>query len=172
MMKSPINTVTNKKITTLDIASWIPGEESICIIDLKKYLYKEFVLKEEEFKSAIESSDWSFMKDKLVMIYCSNSAIIPTWAYMLLCQYITPYSKFCAYAPSMDVFINLVLLEHLNKLDVTAYTDQRLIIKGCGDKRINENIYMTLTSKLLPVARSIAYGEPCSMVPLYRKKID
>lgn len=171
-MKSPINTVANKTIITLDIATWIPSNEEIYVLDLKQFLYKELILKEEDYKLALSNFNWSDVKDKYVMITCSNLAIIPTWAYMLLSQNLNSISSFYAFAKTAEEFKNLVLLHKINEIDLSTYENQRIVIKGCGDKTISENIYLTLTAKLAPVARAISYGEPCSMVPVYRKKVD
>ena len=171
-MKSPVNTVASKSIITIDIATWIPSNEELFVLDLKQFLYKELILKEEDYKLALSNFDWSIAKDKYVMITCSNMAIIPTWAYMLLCQNLATISKFYAFAKTTDDFKNLILLQKINEISLSAYENQRIVIKGCGDKSINENIYLTLTAKLVPIARAISYGEPCSMVPVYRKKID
>ena len=43
------------------------------------------------------------------------------------------------------------------------------MIKGCGKKTINADAYVAITNKLLPVAKSIMFGEPCSTVPIYKK---
>jgi hypothetical protein len=67
---------------------------------------------------------------------------------------------------------NTEFTNKINQLKTDEYENQRLVIKGCGDKSIKEDIYMKLTAKLLPIVRSIAYGEPCSMVPIYKKRID
>ena len=171
-MKTPINTTANKSIITLDIASWLPTEESIYMLDMKQFLFKELILKEEEFKKAIEVFEWSLLKDKNCMVYCSNNAIIPTWAYMLLCDKLAQNSSYYSYANSLVDFKNQYLKDKINQLKIDEYKNQRLVIKGCGDKSIGEDIYMKLTTKLLPIARSIAYGEPCSMVPIYKKRID
>jgi hypothetical protein len=171
-VKTPINTTANKSIITIDIASWLPSNESIYILDLKQFLFKELILKEEEYKQAIDTFDWSQIKDKYCMIYCSNNAIVPTWAYMLLCSKLAQNSIYYSYANSKDDFKNQYLIDKINQLKTDEYENQRLVIKGCGDKSIKEDIYMKLTAKLLPIVRSIAYGEPCSMVPIYKKRID
>jgi len=45
-----------------------------------------------------------------------------------------------------------------------------VVIKGCGDTPIGEAAYIAITQKLRPVVKSIMYGEPCSTVPVYKKK--
>ena len=171
-MKTPINSTANKSIITLDIASWLPSDDFIYMLDMKQFLYKELILKEEEFKLAIEAFDWHQISDKYCMVYCSNNAIVPTWAYMLLCSKLAQNSIYYSYANSKEDFKNQYLIDKINQLKIDEYENHRLVIKGCGDKSIQEDIYMKLTAKLLPIARSIAYGEPCSMVPIYKKRID
>lgn len=171
-MNIPVNTVANKNIITLDIATWIPKEEDIFQLDLKSFLYKELILKEADYKEALQNYNWDLLQGKVVRVYCSNMAIIPTWAYMLLCPYLQKVSTFFAFASTKEQFTHLFLLHTIDMLPLATYQNQRVVIKGCGDKSINENIYMQLSTKLLPVVRSIAYGEPCSMVPIYKNNID
>lgn len=49
------------------------------------------------------------------------------------------------------------------------YRDAKLVIKGCGEKEVPTYAYVAIMQRLLPVASSIMYGEPCSTVPLYKR---
>jgi hypothetical protein len=64
----------------------------------------------------------------------------------------------------------LVLLEEIQKIDANTFIDQRVVVKGCGDTPIGESAFIAITQKLRPVVKSIMYGEPCSTVPVYKKK--
>jgi len=55
-------------------------------------------------------------------------------------------------------------------LDAEQYRDQRMVIKGCGDVPVPVSAYVALTEKLTPVVKSLMFGEPCSTVPLYKRK--
>ena len=44
------------------------------------------------------------------------------------------------------------------------------MVKGCGDKSIPEAAYVEITKLLMPVVRSIMYGEACSTVPIFKQK--
>jgi hypothetical protein len=46
-----------------------------------------------------------------------------------------------------------------------------MVIKGCGELPVKEAAYIEITRILRPQAKSIMYGEPCSTVPVYKKKV-
>ncbi len=66
--------------------------------------------------------------------------------------------------------VQQLLLKQIEAMNAAEYQDQRIVIKGCGDLPVSEAAYMAVTQKLAPVARSIMYGEPCSTVPVYKRK--
>jgi hypothetical protein len=45
-----------------------------------------------------------------------------------------------------------------------------MVVKGCGDKTIPEIAFVEITKKLRPFAKSIMYVEPCSTVPIFKRK--
>jgi hypothetical protein len=63
-----------------------------------------------------------------------------------------------------------ILIKNISSIDTSSYTDKRIVVKGCGDKNIGDYAYLEITKLLMPVAKSIMYGEPCSTVPLYKRK--
>ena len=48
--------------------------------------------------------------------------------------------------------------------------DKSIVIKGCSNKKLPISIYYNLSSRLLPIAKSIMYGEACSAVPVFKGK--
>jgi hypothetical protein len=64
----------------------------------------------------------------------------------------------------------VVLLDNIRKIQLDDFLDKRVVVKGCGELPISEAAYLAITSKLRSVAKSIMYGEPCSTVPIYKKK--
>jgi hypothetical protein len=64
----------------------------------------------------------------------------------------------------------LVVERALVALDINQYEDKRVVIKGCGDREMSNHAYVALTSKLVPLAKSLMFGEPCSTVPVYKKR--
>jgi len=61
-------------------------------------------------------------------------------------------------------------IKKLTQINVEDFRDQRVVIKGCGDVQIDAFAYAEITKLLLPVVKTIMYGEPCSTVPVYKKK--
>jgi len=61
-------------------------------------------------------------------------------------------------------------IEKLEAHNWAEYNGQKVLIKGCGSTPIPTWAYMKVTANLVPYAEKIMYGEPCSSVPIYRKK--
>ena len=163
-----INKVAQSQLITLDLGEYYPADE-IVVFDLKPHLFMELILKEKEFRAALQSYDWNQYKNKVAAVTCTADAIIPIWAYMLVASYLQPVATNIIFGDEPTARRQL-LLEKLNAIDIAAFTDKRVVVKGCGDVPIGEYAYVEITKKLLPVAKSIMYGEPCSTVPIFKKK--
>lgn len=163
-----INKVANSGIITLNLENFYPDGERI-EFDLKDYLFQGFVLREKDFRAELKAIDWKKYQNKFVAVHCSADAIVPTWAYMLVSSYLQPFA-------SEIIFGNLENLEtflfekKLAEMDFSEYQDKRMVIKGCGDLKITDAAYLKITALLMPFAKSIMYGEPCSTVPIFKRK--
>lgn len=163
-----INKVNESVLVTLDLETFFPVEE-IAVFDLKDYLFMGLILKEKDFREALKNLDLSPFTNKYVAVTCSADAVIPMWAYMLVATYIQPVSKEISYGTAEE-FKKELLLQNLHNLPVNDFADKRVVIKGCGEIPVGEAAYLLATKLLRPVVKSIMYGEPCSTVPIYKKK--
>ena len=163
-----INKVAESGLISLDLAQYIPNND-IVVFDIKPYLFRELILKEKDFRLSLNTIDWSQYENKIVGIFCSTDAIIPMWANMLIVANMEPFAK-SIYFGDENKTREQVLLEQIQNMDVSSFIDQRVVVKGCGDTPIGESAFIAITQKLRPVVKSIMYGEPCSTVPVYKKK--
>ncbi len=167
-MDKIVNKVAGSGIISIDLEEFsVPGER--VIFDIKDQLFHGLILKEKDFRDFIKNNDWSVYQDKIVGIVCSTDAIVPTWAYMLLTLALEPFAKRVFFGNETEVE-NFLFTEKLAELKAEDYKDARVVIKGCGDKKVPVNAFVQITAKLKPHAKSIMYGEPCSTVPLYKSK--
>ena len=169
--KPLVNRVAQSALITLDLETYFPKDEEMAFIDLKDFLFKGLILREADFRAAIKTTDWSQYQNKYVAIHCTTDAIIPMWAYMVLSAELAPYVKdvISSDAPNAaDIF----LLRALDKLDKEQFKGQRIVIKGCGDRKVPDAAFVQITQQLAHVARSVMYGEPCSTVPVFKKSAD
>ena len=83
MSKEITNKVANSNLKSIDLDSLIPGNERI-VFDLKPWLKDGLILIEKDFRDSVKNHDWQQYKGKFVSIQCSNNAIIPDWAFMLI----------------------------------------------------------------------------------------
>ena len=162
------NKVADSGIITVDLAGFLPSEE-IVAFDIKPYLFMELILKEKEFRASLNEIDWSIYQNKMVGIFCSTDAIIPMWANMLIVSNLQPVAKAVYFGDANRVREQLIV-EKITTINALDYQDQRVVIKGCGETPIHESAYIAITQKLRPVVKSIMFGEPCSTVPVFKRK--
>lgn len=168
MSDALVNRVASSGLITLKPEDWAPTVLPE-VFDLKDYLFMALILKEQDFRTSMKEHDWTQYKDKALCVYCSADAIIPSWAYMLVTTMASPFAREVFFG-SMEQWISKQLMQYIEQMDLTAYKDQMVIIKGCSDEvAIGPEIYVALTSRLVPVVKSLMFGEPCSTVPVYKR---
>lgn len=167
-MEEIVNKVAASGLETINLEDYFPQGENL-VFDMKDHLFMGMILKEKDFRASLQGLDWEQYRDKNVAVHCSADAIIPAWAYMLVMTYLEPIAKFVVVG-NEETLQTVLFMKSLEALPVADFTDKRVVIKGCGDLPIGANAYAEITRLLRPVVKSIMYGEPCSTVPVYKKK--
>lgn len=167
MSEAPIiNKVASSGIITLDLEEIYPHGDRV-VFDLKPLLWQEIALKEEDLRTFVKTHDWSQYKGQFVSIHCSADAIVPTWAYMLVAASLQPHAAFVTQGDA-EQLERAAFTRFVENLDVEPYRNSRVVVKGCSKMPVPLNAYVELSAKLLPVVKSLMFGEPCSTVPLYK----
>jgi len=162
-----VNRVAKSPLKTIDLEEFYPQGIRISI-DIKKWLFQELILKEVEFRAHLINHDWSQYKNNFVALTCSSDAIIPSWAFMLITTYLTPFTKKIIVGNLKDLE-TAIFHDIISEFPLDNFKNKPVIIKGCANKPIPETAYIQLIEKLQPVAKSIMFGEACSTVPLFKK---
>lgn len=163
-----INRVANSVLQVFDLEDYYPEGERVSL-DISQWLLEGFVLREKDFRESLKNYDWQQFQDSYVALHCSTEAIVPAWAYMLVTVYLQPYAKAIIQGNINDINIQLYR-DILSKLDYTEYSGKPVIVKGCSRKPVPQEAYVMAVQHLMPVAKSLMFGEACSSVPLYKKK--
>ncbi len=168
MQNEIINRVAESSLITINLEDYYtPGER--VVYDLKGNLFQEIILKEKDFRAFVATHDWSQYQDKYVAIHCSTDAIVPGWAFMILASRIGPYAKKVVFG-DLQALEQSLFQDALAAMDPTRFQDARIVVKGCGHLPISQFAYVEVVRLLRPVVSSIMYGEPCSTVPIYKRK--
>lgn len=168
MSEEIINKIAASPLVQIDLEEYFPKEE-VAVFDLKPHLFMELILKEKDFREALQNLDWSAYQGKIVAVTCSADAIIPMWAYMLITTYLQPVAKDIVFGDKKEA-IRQLFLKNIAEIEIDRFADKRVVVKGCGDLEIGPFAYLDITKRLRPVVKSIMYGEPCSTVPIFKKK--
>jgi hypothetical protein len=169
-MEQPIvNRVSNSSLVVFDLEELYTEGERVQF-DIKDLLFQGLILREKEYREFIKSHDWSLYTGKIVAITCSADAIVPTWAYMLLASVLQPVARLVIFG-SLQELERELFKNALEKVDWHKYKDAKVVIKGCSKVEVPVSAYVEATNKLRALASSIMFGEPCSTVPVFKKKL-
>jgi len=162
------NKVAESGLLQMDLANFKPTIE-IVGIDIAPQLWEGLILKEKDFRLWIKEHDWSEYQKKAVFIFCSADAIVPVWAYMLITSKLAEINAISIVGTKNE--LQKSLIKHsIESVDLSEYQDTKIIVKGCSDIASPEYAMATFLAHFQKVASSIMFGEPCSTVPIYKRK--
>jgi len=165
-----INRVSKSGLFSLDLEDFYHQGDRV-IYDIKDNLYMGLILREKDFREFLKTHDWSYYANKNVAITCTEEAIIPTWAYMLLSIQLEPYANMVVFGTLEDLERKLYD-DAIASINFNDYIGAKVVIKGCSKVEVPISAYVEISRRLKPFAQSIMFGEPCSTVPLYKKPKD
>ncbi|MCB0670011.1 MAG: DUF2480 family protein [Saprospiraceae bacterium] len=165
--KPLVNRVAQSSLITINLEKYFPKEQIISF-DLKDFLFQGLILREKDFRDALTAYDWKQIEGAYLAVHCSTDAIIPTWAYMLVTAYATPYAA-SIFLGTKEIMLEKHFTQVIEASDWSHLEGQRVVIKGCSDKPVPASAYVDLTKKLQPIVQSVMFGEPCSTVPIFKR---
>jgi len=165
--KEITNNIKNSKLIQVNLDDYYPEGDRV-LFDLKPCLHNELVLFEKDFRKFVKDNDWQVYQNKYVGIICSNDAIVPMWAYMLIASKISIFAKKVVFGGKNELE-KAIFNEILSNIDFTKYQNKNVIIKGCGKYPIPPSVFVDFFVKLQAYANKIMFGEACSSVPLFKK---
>lgn len=165
-----INRVSKSGLVSLDLEDFYHQGDRI-VYDLKDNLYMGLILREKDFREFLKTHNWSYYANKNVAITCTEEAIIPTWAYMLLAIQLEPYANMVVFG-TLDDLERKLYDDAIARINFNDYIGAKVVVKGCSKVDVPTSAYVEITRRLKPFAQSIMFGEPCSTVPLYKKPKD
>jgi Protein of unknown function (DUF2480) len=164
-----VNKVAESGLLTLDLEKFLPSAPVIGF-DIAPFLFMGQILREKEFREAMQQHSWDAYAGSDVAVFCSADAILPAWAYMLIASSLADQAR-SIHAGTVEQVSRVLLIENIRSgLRGAEYADTRVVIKGCGDHAIGPDAYLEATAILKPFVKTLMYGEPCSTVPVYKKK--
>ena len=163
-----INRVAASPLVTFDLdAYYVPGERAS--LDIKDQLFQEAILREKDFRQFIKTHDWQQYRGKFVAVHCSVDAIIPAWAYMLVGVALESVAAKVVFG-SLESLEAELFRTTLEQVDWSSFRDQKVVVKGCSKTTVPHAVFLEIALKLKPFVGSLMFGEPCSTVPLYKRR--
>jgi hypothetical protein len=135
-------------------------------LDFTDWLWRGVVVKEKEFRAAIKTLDTEIYEGVGVGITCSEEAIVPDWAWMMISSKLNN-AEFVVIGGITAARAEATRLAIVN-LNIDDFIDKRIVIKGCSNSG-GAAYLVQIQQKLQPVVKSLMFGEACSTVPIYKK---
>jgi hypothetical protein len=168
MSEEIVNRVANSALKTIDLDDFYAEGERI-VFDMANLLFQGLILREKDFRDFVTTHDWLQYQNKNVAVYCSADAIIPSWAVMVLITKLQPITNQVIFG-TMEELEHKLFSDALSTIDLSSYKDSKVVIKGCGKHPVPAYAFAEVTRLLTPYVASLMYGEPCSTVPVYKKR--
>lgn len=163
-----INKVAKANILQIDLGDFVLKEQ-IHQFDLKQALWQEMIVKEDHFRDFIKGFDWSVYSGKTVAVYCSEDAIVPAWSFMLVVTKLKEVNAII-YFGDIEAVKEIAFFSNLLDMRVSDYENERVMVKGCSTIPNPNRAYVELTNLLVPKVKSLMFGEPCSAVPVFKRR--
>lgn len=150
-----VNKVEASGIIAFDLIDFRPTVEIIGF-DIKNLLFMEMIVKEKEFRLAVDQMDFTSLANKAVAVHCSVDAIIPSWVYMVLADRLHGNA---AYFDFKDVPSLELDLWRSNVLDaeLATFENKKVVVRARPE--IPPALYMLATDRLKPLVKTLMYGE-------------
>jgi hypothetical protein len=166
-MEPIVNKIAQSPIKVFNLEDLWDGHD-VVEFDLAPFLDQGLILREKKFREDVKAYDWANYAGRHVALHCSTDAIVPVWAYMLVASRLDGIALSSSLGSAEDL-IRDRFAESIAQLDLSAYEDAIVVVKGCGSSVVPRSAYVTIFQRLQQVARKLMFGEPCSSVPLWRK---
>ena len=163
-----INKVKSLDVITIDVKDFY-AEGERAQIDLSDFLEGD-ILMEKNFRDKLKNFNWTVYTDKYVNVNVNEDLIIPSWAFLLMSYYLSQYTRDHVIGSSRSLEEKLYNIS-LDQLNLTDFKNKKVIVKGCSDIPYIEYVYNELTRRLSKTVLSLMYGEPCSRVPIFKKRL-
>jgi hypothetical protein len=167
-MEEIVNKVAQSSLMPIDLGDYKPAPEALAGFDFAPRLWNGLILKEKDFRQFLGEHDWSQYRGRHVYLYCSEDAILPSWAFMIVSSKLAGIAETITIGDLSDAR-QAAMAKTIAGLDQNDFIDAKLIVKGCSDIPNPEGMMSLFVQKVQPVCSSIMYGEPCSTVPIYKR---
>lgn len=165
-MEEPlVNRVQESGLIQLDLSSLLSPEPT-SEVDLAQWLEEGGILREKPFREGVMAWNASSLYGHVVALTCSLDAILPDWAWMLVTAKLSSAGAIVIAGKHSEAQ-SLAWKRAVEALDVEAYRDERVIVKGCATAGGPATL-VAFTQRVAPVVRSLMFGEACSAVPLVK----
>ncbi len=162
------NRVAESSIITIDFDDFI-NQKKIIVFDLKMWLKDELILIEKDFRDKVNNHDWNNYNNHLVLIQCSNNAIIPHWAYLLISSKLKG-NGISNFIGSEEDYNNYSIINSIQNIDLREFKEKSVIVKGCSNYTNKNYYYSLIVDKIQNEVKSLMFGEACSSVPIFKRK--
>ncbi len=162
------NRVAKSSLVTIDFDEFI-NQKKIIVFDLKIWLKDELILIEKDFRNKVNNHDWNDYNNHLVLIQCSNNAIIPHWAYLLISSKLKE-NGIKNFIGSEEDYNNYSIINSIHNIDLNEFKEKSVIVKGCSNYANKNYYYSLIVEKIQNEVKSLMFGEACSSVPIFKRK--